>query len=47
MLQDLEGQQIMRILGKNMAWLMKVIAAAKEQVPASPKEEKVVTNFIR
>ncbi len=47
MLQDSEGQQIMRVLGKNMAWLMQVIAAAKEQIPAGPKEEKVVTNFVR
>ena len=25
--QDLEGQQIMRLLGKNMAWMLKSIAA--------------------
>jgi multimeric flavodoxin WrbA len=47
MLQDLEGQQIMRVLGKNMAWLLQVIAAGKSQVPESPKEAKVVMNFVR
>ena len=47
MLQDGEGVQVMRVLGKNMAWLLKALAASKEQVPASPKEEKVYTNFIR
>ncbi len=46
-LQDQEGNQIMRVLGKNMAWLLKVIEAGKNQVPAVPREEKVVTNFIR
>ena len=47
MLQDDEGVQVMRVLGKNMAWLLKALAASKEQVPASPREEKVYTNFIR
>ena len=47
MLQDGEGVQVMRVLGKNMAWLLKALAASKEQIPASPKEEKVYTNFIR
>jgi len=47
MLQDGEGVQVMRVLGKNMAWLLKALAASKEQVPASPREEKVYTNFIR
>jgi multimeric flavodoxin WrbA len=44
---DDEGQQILRVLGKNMAWLMKTLAAGKTQVPAIPKEDKVFTNFIR
>jgi len=47
MLQDGEGVQVMRVLGKNMAWLLKALAASKEQIPASPREEKVYTNFIR
>ena len=47
MLQDGEGTQIMRVLGKNMAWLLKALAAGKEKVPAGPGEPKVFTNFIR
>ena len=45
--QDGEGSQIMRVLGKNMAWLMKVLAAGKSQVEPVAPEEKVMTNFIR
>ncbi|MBP2652461.1 MAG: NADPH-dependent reductase [Firmicutes bacterium] len=45
--QDTEGQQIMRLLGKNMAWLMKVVAAGKAQIPAAPGEKKIFTNFVR
>lgn len=46
--QDLEGMQIMRTLGKNMAWLLKSIQAGKEAGIALPvKEVRQVTNFIR
>ena len=45
--QDEEGMQIMRVLGSNMAWLMKVLEAGKKVVPENPREEKVFTNFIR
>ncbi|WP_035242519.1 flavodoxin family protein [Desulfobacter vibrioformis] len=45
--QDGEGQQIMEILGRNMAWLMKVIEAGKEQFPAPEALPKTMTNFIR
>ena len=46
--QDLEGMQIMRTLGKNMAWLLKSIQAGREAGITLPeKEPKVVTNFIR
>lgn len=46
--QDLEGMQIMRTLGKNMAWLLKSIEAGKKAGLALPeKEEKIKTNFIR
>lgn len=45
--QDLEGKQIMRVLGKNMAWLMQVVAAGKAQIPSIEKEGKVFTNFVR
>ncbi|MFA5323964.1 MAG: flavodoxin family protein [Smithella sp.] len=47
-LRDLEGMQIMRTLGRNMAWLLKSIAAGKKAGVTIPKnEEKVRTNFIR
>ena len=46
--QDLEGMQTMRILGRNMAWLLKCIEAGKQAgVPKPEKEEKVWTNFVR
>ena len=45
--QDGEGKQIMEILGRNMAWLMKVIGHGKEQFPCPPPIGKVMTNFIR
>lgn len=46
--QDLEGMQIMRTLGRNMAWLLKAIEAARKTgiVPPVP-EERIWTNFIR
>lgn len=44
-LQDHEGNQVMRVLGKNMAWLLKLVAAGKAQAPE--REDKVVTNFVR
>ena len=46
--KDLEGLQTMRVLGRNMAWLMKSIQAGKERgisVPAIEPRER--TNFIR
>ncbi|WP_042277383.1 flavodoxin family protein [[Clostridium] dakarense] len=45
--QDEEGMQIMRVLGKNMAWIMKVVEAGKSQVKENEKENKIFTNFIR
>lgn len=39
--QDVEGIQTMRMLGKNMAWLLKVFAAGKDQVePVAPEERQ-------
>lgn len=47
-LQDEEGIQTMRILGKNMAWLLKCIEAGKKAGIAMPEPEaKIKTNFIR
>jgi multimeric flavodoxin WrbA len=45
--RDLEGLQIMRTLGRNMAWLLKCIEAARGTVPYPEREEWLVTNFIR
>lgn len=46
--QDLEGMQIMRTLGKNMAWLLKSIQAGKQAGISLPeKEPRIATNFIR
>lgn len=46
-LQDEEGVQIMRVLGKNMAWLMKLVENGKGSVKEPARESKVYTNFIR
>ena len=47
-LQDLEGLQTMRTLGRNMAWLLKSIQAGKKAGIALPEtEERIWTNFIR
>ena len=47
-MQDIEGVQTMKILGRNMAYMVKALAAAKEAgiVPAE-REKKTLTNFIR
>ncbi|MBQ6775920.1 MAG: flavodoxin family protein [Synergistaceae bacterium] len=46
--QDLEGMQTLRVLGENMAWLLKSIEAGRKAgVPAPEYEEHVFTNFIR
>jgi multimeric flavodoxin WrbA len=46
--QDLEGLQIMRTLGRNMAWFLKCKEAGiKAGVPFPKKEEPILTNFIR
>jgi len=46
--QDLEGLQIMRVLGRNMAWFLKLKEAGiKAGVPLPKREAPVITNFIR
>jgi len=47
MKQDGEGKQIMAVLGKNMAWIMKIIEHGKQQFPPPEPVAKVMTNFIR
>ncbi len=44
---DEEGMQTMRLLGKNMAWLLKLIDYGKGHLPPPPPEDKILTNFIR
>lgn len=46
-LQDTEGVQIMEVLGRNMAWILKMREQTKDSVPAPEKTSKVYTNFIR
>ncbi|PHV70048.1 NADPH-dependent FMN reductase [Sporanaerobium hydrogeniformans] len=46
--KDLEGMQIMRTLGRNMAWMLKCIEAGKNAGIEVPQGEAPVrTNFIR
>ena len=46
--KDLEGMQTMRVLGNNMAYLLKCIEAGKNAGVAKPEiEPKIKTNFIR
>jgi len=44
--QDAEGIQIMRVLGKNMAWLMKLVEHGKGAVAPPEREAKIYMNFI-
>lgn len=46
-LQDEEGLQTMRTLGRNMAFLMKSIQLGKQQMGLPEKEQQVFTNFHR
>jgi multimeric flavodoxin WrbA len=46
-LQDEEGKQILRILGKNMVWLLKLIEFGEGKVQKPEYERKVYTHFIR
>lgn len=46
--QDQEGVQIMRVLGKNMAWLLQSIEAGRKAGVAVPEQEsRINTNFIQ
>ena len=46
-MKDEEGVQIMRILGRNIAFLVRAIAAEKERNDLPEAEEITFTNFIR
>ncbi len=45
--QDAEGLQSLRILARNMTFLMKAIALGKEKYGLPDKEARVFTNYIR
>ncbi len=47
--QDAEGLQIMRVLGRNMAWLLKLMENGKNSGIPLPRQEETrfSTNFIR
>ncbi|MCR5323040.1 MAG: flavodoxin family protein [Lachnospiraceae bacterium] len=44
---DEEGRQVMRVLARNMVFLMKSIALGKEQIGLPETENRVWTNFTR
>ncbi len=46
-IEDLEGQQIMRLLGKNMITLLKLRENGKHLLEENSPEAKVMTNFVR
>lgn len=45
--EDEEGMQIMRVLGKNMAFLMKALESTKATISAPECENKTFTSFVR
>lgn len=46
--QDKEGMQIMRVLGRNMAWLLGCIQAGRQAgLPLPEQEARINTNYIR
>ena len=45
--EDAEGLQTMRVLARNMVFVMRGIALAKEKYGLPEQEERVVTHFIR
>ncbi|SDM84895.1 flavodoxin family protein [Acetanaerobacterium elongatum] len=45
--QDEEGAQLMRALGRNMAWLLHALEYSKGTVPLPEVEPRIYTNFIR
>ena len=46
-LQDEEGVQIMKVLGKNMAYMLKLKEHGKDAIEAPEQERKRYTNFVR
>lgn len=46
-MEDTEGVQIMRVLGKNMLWLLKLKEQGRDSVVEPEQEKKIMMNFIR
>ncbi len=44
---DGEGLQSVKILAANMAWLMKLMEHGRDAVPPPPRQDKIMTSFIR
>ncbi len=47
LMQDGEGAQVLECLGRNMAWLMRCLAAGRAAEPLPEAPARVRTNFIR
>ena len=45
--QDFEGLRILRVQGRNLAYLLQLSQYGKEHVPLPEREEPVATNFVR
>lgn len=45
--QDTEGMEVMAKLGRNIAWITRVIDAAKPQIAPPETHKRTFTNFIR
>jgi hypothetical protein len=46
LLQDEEGLHIMRITGRNMAWLLKILLRGQQDLPCPAALPRVRTNFV-
>ena len=47
LLQDLEGLRVLRVQGRNLAYLMQLAEHGKGHIPLPEKEEPVSTSFVR
>lgn len=45
--EDIEGIEVMQKLGRNMAWILKVIEASKGKIDPPETKQRTMTNFIR
>ena len=46
-MQDIEGVEVIEKLARNMAWMVKVIDAAKGKIDPPETHKRTFTNFIR